>query len=112
MTDAPPHDASSLFDAPPLNDRRRMRRARRQARNRVAEITSKHYAAVIAAFRHEIRATVRSASLLLISLLALEGLTLDDAVALIKPSVLWPRYRQLVGRMPRSPSTATSCAII
>ncbi|WP_375398456.1 nucleotidyl transferase AbiEii/AbiGii toxin family protein [uncultured Sphingomonas sp.] len=49
-------------------------------------------------FRAELGAVVRSASPLLISLLAIDGLTLDDAMALIDPGRSWPRQPRLSGR--------------
>lgn len=57
--------------------------------------------AVLAAFRAEVGAVVRSASPLLVSLLAGEGLTLDDAAALIRPLSCWPARPRLSGKLGR-----------
>ncbi len=57
-------------------------------------------------FRTEIGDVVRSTSPLLISLLAIEGLTLDDAMALMKPGRFWPHEPQLWNR-PRKPALHT-----
>lgn len=76
-------------DGPTDGDRRRLRNARRQARARLAEIEAERKAAVAAVFRDGVRQAVRSASPLLVSLLAKHGLTLDDVVGLLEPSELW-----------------------
>lgn len=55
--------------------------------------------ALLAAFRAEIGAVVRSASPLLISLLAGEGFTLDRVVALMRPQACWPARPRLSGRL-------------
>jgi hypothetical protein len=85
-------------DLPTDADHRRQRSARRQARLREARIEAVRDAALLATFRLELSATVRSASPLLISLLAMDGLTLDDAVSLIRPQAGWPRRPRLSGR--------------
>ena len=87
-----------MTDMPTDSDVRRMRKARRQARARYAEIGAIRDAQAAAAFRAELGAVVRSASPLLISLLAIDGLTLDAAVALIDPVQSWPRQPRLSGR--------------
>lgn len=87
-----------MSDMPTDSDIRRMRKARRQARARYAEIGAIRDAQAAAAFRAELGAVVRSASPLLISLLAIDGLTLDAAVALIDPAQSWPRQPRLSGR--------------
>lgn len=93
-------------DLPTVADHRRQRSARRQARLRVARIEALRDAALLATFRSELSATVRSASPLLVSLLAMDGLTLDDAVSLLRPQEGWPRRPRLSGkpsgRSPRS----------
>lgn len=55
--------------------------------------------AVLAAFRAEIGAVVRSASPLLVSLLVGEGLTLDDAAAMLRPQTCWPARPRLSGSL-------------
>jgi len=94
---------TSVSDGPTKEDRRRVRKARRQARADAAQIEKEHAAALMAVFRTEISQVVRSTSPLLISLLANEGLTLDDAMALMKPGQLWPHEPQLRNR-PRKPA--------
>lgn len=91
-------DRPGVSDAPTDDDRRRIRKARRQARARYAEIEAAREAQAAAVFRAELDAVVRSASPLLISLLAVDGLTLDEAVALIEPGQPWPRQPRLSGR--------------
>jgi hypothetical protein len=88
-----------LLDAPTAGDRVRLRRARREARARVLLIETAREDALLAAFRAEVGAVVRSASPLLVSLLADEGLTLDGVVALIRPLVYWPARPRLSGRL-------------
>jgi hypothetical protein len=58
-------------------------------------------AAVVEAFRAEIGETVRSAAPLLISMLAVEGWTLDNAVGLLTPPSGWPSRPRLLGPMGR-----------
>lgn len=87
-----------MSDAPTDSDHRRIRKARRQARARYAAIEASRAVEAAAAFRAELGAVVRSASPLLISLLAGDGLTLDAAVALIDPAQSWPRQPRLSGR--------------
>lgn len=85
------------LDAPTLSDHRCVRFARRKARERVKEIEKEHEAAVLDAFRAEMGATVRSASPLLIPLLAEFEMTLDEAVALFQPQAEWPYRPKLFG---------------
>lgn len=80
-----------------------MRRARRQARAGAAQIENDRAVALMTVFRTEISQVVRATSPLLISLLASEGLTLDDAMALMKPGQFWPHDPQLRNR-PRKPA--------
>ena len=87
------------FDKPTAGDRRRLRQARRVARARAAAIEMARDDAMLAAFRAEIGAVVRSASPLLVSLLADEGLTLDDAAATIRPQACWPARPRLSGTL-------------
>lgn len=84
-----------MSDAPTAGDHRRIRAARRQARARNRQIDAERDAAVLEAFRVEIGTAVRSASPLLISLLAIEGLTLDDAVQTLGPRPGWPARPRL-----------------
>lgn len=86
-----------VVDAPTEGDHRRMRKARREAHARSTEIDAARDAAVTAAFRAEIGAVVRSASPLLIAMLAVEGLTLDDAVGMLAPPIGWPNRPRLSG---------------
>lgn len=102
--DSDPASRSGVSDAPTNSDRQRIRQARRQARFQHAEIEEVRDAAALAAFRAEIGAVIRSASPLLISLLGLEGLTFDSAVARLKPSELWPRRPRLSARGCKRPS--------
>lgn len=88
-----------MFDKPTAGDRRRLRRARREARARASAIEMARDDALLAAFRAEIGAVVRSASPLLISLLAGEGFTLDRVVALMRPQACWPARPRLSGRL-------------
>lgn len=104
LGDCDPADRPAVSDAPNEGDRRRIRRARRQARVQHAEIEKARDAATLMAFRVEIGAVIRSASPLLISLLARDGLTLDDAVARLEPSELWPRRPRLSTRGCKRPS--------
>lgn len=94
---------SSMLDAPTVADHRRIRNARREARASCREIEAARDVAVDEAFRAELGATVRSASPLLIALLAKEGLDLDEAVALLQPLSGWPARPRLSG-----PKTAQS----
>lgn len=86
-----------LLDAPTSGDHRRIRNARRQARARNREIDVEHDAAILEAFRAEVGTAVRSASPLLISLLAIEGVMLDDAVGTLGPRPGWPARPRLAG---------------
>ena len=52
---------------------------------------------MLAAFRAEVGTAVRSASPLLISLLTIEGLTLDNAVGTLGPRPGWPARPRLSG---------------
>lgn len=88
-----------LLDKPTAGDRRRLRRARREARARAAAIGMARDHALLAAFRAEVGAVVRSASPLLISLLAGERLTLDDVAELMRPQACWPARPRLSGAL-------------
>lgn len=88
---ADPATRPGVSDAPTDGDRLCIRQACRQARATYAELRADTDARLSAALRVEIGATVRSASPVLIALLGAEGLTLDDAVALIRPARFWPR---------------------
>ncbi len=79
-----------MTDMPTDGDVRRRRKARREARARYAETGAIRDVQVAAAFRAELETVIRSASPLLISLLAADGLTLDAALALIDPAQSWP----------------------
>lgn len=83
---------SGFFDAPTNGDYRRIRNARRSTRDRCREIDAARAAAIFEAFRRELGATVRSASPLLIAILAIEGLSLDDVVEKLEPTPGWPIY--------------------
>ncbi|WP_415642399.1 hypothetical protein [Sphingomonas antarctica] len=87
-----------MSDVATASDVRRMEKARRQAQLRYAEIQATRDAQAAVAFRAELSDVVRSASPLLISLLAIDGLTLDAAVALIDPAQSWPHQPRLSGR--------------
>lgn len=87
-----------MTDMPTDSDIRRIRKARHLARANYAEIGAIFDVQAAAAFRNEMGAAVRSASPLLISLLAAEGVTLDAAVALIDPAQPWPRRSRPSGR--------------
>ena len=80
-----------MSDAPTDSDRLRIRRARRRTRALYAGVEASRDSRLLAALRIEIGATVRSASPVLIALLATQGLTFDQAVALIQPARSWPR---------------------
>lgn len=86
-----PADGPGVSDAPTRSDRQRIQHGRREARLLCARADADRAARQSAALRIEIGAAVRSASPLLIALLATRGLTLDDAVALIQPALFWPR---------------------
>lgn len=88
---------SGATDPPTGSDRRRIRRARRDARALCGEIEAAHDLAVNAAFRAELGGVVRSASPVLVSLLALEGMSLDEAVGLLQPTFGWPALPRLAG---------------
>lgn len=96
--DADRAEGPGVSDAPTDSDHRRIRKARRQARTRYAAIEAARAVEAAAAFRAELGVIVRSASSLLISLLAIDGLTLDVAVTLIEPGRPWPRQPRLAGR--------------
>lgn len=98
--------ARGLLDAPTDGDRRRIRNARREARARYREIDAERDAALVDAFRMELGAGVRSASPLLISMLAIEGLSLDDAVEAITPRHGWPARPRLSGSRAAQPAHA------
>lgn len=82
-------------DPPTLADLHRLRKARVRAHARVAAIDEEHTDALQAAFRKEIGDVVRSASPFLVSLLAIEGLSLDDAVMFLEAQAGWPRRPRL-----------------
>lgn len=82
-------------DAPCQPDARRMRTARGKARRAMAEAEARYVASSTEAFRHEIGATVRSASPFLIVLLASDALLLDDVVEMIEPGCGWPHRPRL-----------------
>lgn len=86
---------AGMPDAPTDGDRRRIRNARRDARARNREIEAARDAAVVEAFRVELGVAVRSASPLLIAMLAIEGVTLDDAVGTLEPMSGWPARPRL-----------------
>jgi len=96
-------EQTSISDGPTEDDRRRVRRARRQARAGAAHVEKEYAAALMTVFRTEISEIVRSTSPLLVSLLAIDGLTLDDAMALMKPGQFWPHFPKLSYR-PRKPA--------
>lgn len=87
-----------VSDGPTDSDHRRIRKARRQAWTRYAEIDAARAVEAAAAFRAELGVVVRSASSLLVSLLAADGLTLDDAVTLVEPGRPWPGQPRLASR--------------
>lgn len=89
--DVDPATRSAMSDAPTDGDRLRIRLARRLARALYAEVEASRDAKLLAALRIEVGATVRSASPVLIALLATQDMTLDQAVALIQPARFWPR---------------------
>ena len=84
-------------DPPTAADRHRLREARVQTRARAKAIDDERSAGLRAAFREEIGAVVRSASPFLISLLAVEGTNLDDAVRFLEPQPGWPSRLQFQG---------------
>jgi len=90
-----PADRPAMSDAPTDTDRQRIQRARRRSRAMLTKIEAARAAAVTAAFRAKLTACIRSASPLLISLLAADGLTPEGALALIVPDEI--RH----GRSPR-----------
>lgn len=94
---APAARSPDALDAPTVGDHRRIRNARSKARVRARKIDADRDAALVEAFRTELGEVVRSASPLLISMLAIEGLTLDDAVASLEPKPLWPSRPRLSG---------------
>ncbi len=92
-----------MLDPPTDGDHRRIRNARRHARARNREIEAERDAAVLEAFRAEVGAAVRSASPLLIAMLAAEGLTLDGAVETLGPRFGWPARPRLSGQKTARP---------
>ena len=82
-------------DPPTLADRHRLRKARVRAQARVHAIDEARSVALRGAFREEIGDVVRSASPFLISLLAIEGLSLDDAAMFLEAQAGWPRRPRL-----------------
>ena len=82
-------------DAPSAADRKRLRAARAAARYRVEEIERFRRAAIVAAFREELRSAIRSVSPFLLALLEVEGLNLDDVAHRIAPHQGWPRRPRL-----------------
>lgn len=89
--DGAPATRPGMSDAPTNGDRLRIRLARRQARAFYDEVEASHGTRLLAALRIEVGATVRSTSPLLKALLATQGLTLEQGVALIQPARFWPR---------------------
>lgn len=85
-------------DAPSAADMRRQAVARSEARRQLAAAEALYVTKSIEAFRHEIGATVRSASPFLIALLKAEGLDLDDVVEAIEPGHGWPCRPQTASR--------------
>lgn len=85
------------LDVPTDRDRRRQQVARARARRQVAAIDEAQQAALQSVFREELARVVRSASPLLIGFLAIEGLTLDDAVLQVEPQRGWPRRPRIKG---------------
>jgi len=77
-------------DAPTAADYRRMRIAQRKARTHFGAIEVARAEALLEAFRAEIGAAVRSASPLFEPMFAIEGITLDEAVAMLEPRIGWP----------------------
>ncbi|WP_375393508.1 hypothetical protein [uncultured Sphingomonas sp.] len=69
-----------------------------RAHARVHAIDEARSVALRAAFREEIGDVVRSASPFLISLLAIEELSLDDAAMFLEAQAGWPRRPRLAGR--------------
>ena len=91
-----PHAGVGL-DVPTDRDRRRQKIARARAHRQVAAIEEARQSALQSVFREELARVVRSASPLLIGFLAVEGLTLDDAVLQVEPQRGWPRLPRLKG---------------
>lgn len=88
-------------DPPTPADLHRLRDARTRARARIRAIDAKRLVALRAAFREEIGYVVRSASPFLISVLAIEELTIDDAAMRLEAQAGWPsRPRLASGRRP------------
>ena len=84
-----------LLDAPMSGDHRRIREARRKALARAREIDAARHEALMKEFRAELAVAVRSASPMLIAMLAIEGLTLDGAVSMLEPGYGWPERPRL-----------------
>jgi len=84
-------------------DRRLLRAARAEAREQVWEIRRGRGTTMRDAFQREIGATVRSASPFLVSLVASEGLSVDELVHRIEPSERWPRSPSLSRRADYQP---------
>ena len=82
-------------DPPTAADRRRLRSARKIARQRVEMIVEAKQRAVRAAYHAELGATIRSVSPFLVALFAAQGISLDHAVTLIEPAPGWPRRPRL-----------------
>lgn len=94
------------LDPPTLADHRRIRRARRVARSRLLGSDPTNADLHLAAFREELGAVVRSASPLIVSMLASKGMTLDEAVEWMVRVGGWPIYPSLTGRFSHSLNSA------
>jgi len=92
---------------PTAGDVRRLRAARSGARAEVRAIETTRNVAMLVAFRREIGAVVRVASPLLISLLADEGMELDDACLSIEPQQGWPARPRLSQSFKKEPQAHT-----
>ena len=87
--------ANGQSDPTTAADRRLMKAARAEARERVGEIRRGSGGTTLHAFQQEIGATVRSASPFLISLVASQGTSVDELVGRIEPADRWPRWPNL-----------------
>ena len=88
--------------APTSVDLHRLRRARREARTAIDEAEARYEGERLAAFRRELRSSVRCVSPFLLSLLLEEDLELDDVVARIAPTLGWPQRPRLSRVFPGS----------
>lgn len=94
------------LDPPTLADHRRLRRARRVARSRLLGSDPTDADLRFAVFREEFGAVIRSASPLVLLMLAPQGMTLDEAVERMVPVGGWPIYPSLTGRFSHSLNSA------